>query len=178
MANDATKVRVGLNGSVVYFDATSSATLPTNAATPLDAAWDGLDVGHIGEEGFSYNEDLTDNEIVDSAGDVVRKFVSEHNIELGFVMLETNDQTQRIYFGDPNATEAEVTLNNYDGARGRWVIESLDGDEVTRFVLSDAQVTGKEEINFQNTDAIGYGVTITSYISGGDKGKIYRGTTI
>ena len=136
-----------------------------------------LDVGHIGAEGFTYDEALTTTEVVDSAGDVVRKFTTEHNTEFTFTMIETNGTTSRIYYGDASATDTEVTLGNYDGARGRWVIESLDGTEVTRFVLEDAQITDKGSVNFQKDDAIGYPVTLTSYPSNGNKGKLYRGTT-
>lgn len=178
MANDATNVRVGLGGSKVYFDASGAGTLPTDAVTALDAAF--VDVGHIGEEGFTYAESLTTSSLVDSAGNVVRTFTTEHDVTFNFVMLETKALTESIYYGDAAATDSEVTLNNYDGRRGQWVVESLDGVDgvsgtiVSRFALADGQVTDKGEVNFQKDDAIGYDITLTSYISGGNKGKKYR----
>lgn len=174
MANDATNVRVGLGGSKVYFDAASAGILPTDASTALPAEF--LDVGHIGEDGFTYNEDLTTTTIVDSAGDIVREFVTEHNVTFEFTMLESKALVYQVYFGDTSATDSEVTLANYDGARGQWVIESIDGLVVSRFVLADAQISNKGSTPYTKDDAIGYQVTLTSYVSGGNKGKLYKAT--
>jgi hypothetical protein len=158
MAQDASKVRVGVTGAV--YVAPSGTTLPTDASVDRNAAF--VDVGFIAEDGVTETQNTSvENIKAWQRGAVVRKAQTEHDLEYSFGMLETNDTVLQVYYG--NALTGTVEITGEELPRQAWVLEVEDGDELLRIVLPDAQVTEHEDITYANSEAVARGVTLTAY---------------
>lgn len=165
----AANVRVGVTGGVAY--APEGTTLPTTATAALDGAFD--DVGYISEDGVaqSIGEDITDLKAWQN-GDVVRKIQTSHDYTLSFTMIETSEVTLKAYYG--NYAAGVVEINGSQLPRNPWVLTVVDGDAEIRVVVPDGQITERGDIVYQNSDAIGYQVTITCFPDDeGNKAYLY-----
>lgn len=164
MANTAENVRVAVTGSINYGPV--GTTLPTDATTAINAAFD--EVGYANEDGItqSINEDRTEIKAWQNA-DVVRKIRTSHDVTYAFTMLETNLTTLEIYYGDGSVSgtldNGVVEVRGDLSTRGPWVLHVIDGDELIRIVLPDGEVTERGDTQYVNANAIQYPVTITAY---------------
>lgn len=159
MATTAANIRVGVTGGV-YFDDSSSPVLPTDATGAIDSGFG--EVGYLTDAGVTQNVDESTNDIrAWQNGDLVRRVKTETNISYEFTMLETNEETLSIFYGNYSAGHVELTSDQ--GVRGAWVIEVLDGDYTHRIVIPDGQVTTRGAVSFVNGEAITYPVTVTAY---------------
>ena len=159
MATTAANIRVGVTGGV-YFNDASNPSLPTDATSPLDAGFD--EVGYLTDAGVVQNIDESTNDIrAWQNGDLVRRVKTETNITYDLTLLETNETTLSIFYGNFNAGHVELTSDQ--GVRGAWAIEVIDGDYTHRIVVPDGQVTTRGAVNFVNDEAITYPITITAY---------------
>lgn len=178
MANLASNVRVGVTGAV--WKAIAGTPIPTDIATALNAAF--RDVGYITEDGVTTSTatDTTDIRAWQN-GDTVRKVQTSHDFTISFTMLETNKESLELYYGNftagPGGTPGSVQVKGDQGWRGRLVLNVVDGDDLIRIVMPDAQVTEREDVPYVNGDAVTYGVTMTCYPDGtGVKAYIYFDT--
>lgn len=158
MAETAANVRVGVNGAVYH--APTNTTLPTTATATRNVAF--KHVGYVSEEGVKETQATETNQIKAWGGDVVRKIQTSHDVTYQFTMLETNDETAAVFYGDGN-TAASVEITGDQLGRESYVLEVLDGDHTIRIVIPDGQVTERGEIQYVSTDAVKYSVTITCY---------------
>lgn len=175
MATTAANVRVGVTGGA--FHAPLATTIPTNATSALNAAF--KEVGYISEDGITQAiaADVSDIKAWQN-GDVVRKVQTSHDLTFQFSMIETNAESLKIYYGDPNATISAVQITGDQTVREAWVLEVTDGDNDIRVVLPDAQVTERGDVTYKNDEAIAYDVTITAYPdSNGVKAYLYMDAT-
>lgn len=160
----AANVRVAVTGTINYGPAGTA--LPTDATTGLDAAFD--EVGYADDSGVvqTINEDRNDI-VAWQNGDKVRKVRTNHDVMYAFTMLETNEQSLEIYYGDGTftgtLTDGEVQIRGDAETRGEWVIHVIDGDSLIRIVIPDGEVTERGDVSFVNGDAVKYPVTITCY---------------
>lgn len=160
MATTAANVRVGVTGGA--FHAPIGTTAPTDATTTLNAAF--KEVGYIGEDGITQaiSADMSDIKAWQN-GDVVRKVQTSHELTFQFVMIETNAETLKVYYADPDASVTAVQITGDQSEHEVWVLEVADGINDIRVVLPDAQVTERGEVVYKSDEAIGYDVTLTAY---------------
>lgn len=164
-------VRVGASG--VISTAPTSTTLPDSVNDALDGAF--TDVGLISDEGVTESIGRDSNKIVAWGGDTVREVSTTHDLTYQFTMLETNDLALEVYYGvAPVGDVLEVT--SAQGYRGAWVIHVVDGDELIRIVLPDAQVSAQGDVQYVTEEAVARQVTLTAYPDGdGVKAYIHLG---
>jgi hypothetical protein len=154
----AGNVRVGVTGAVYY--APTTTTLPTSAATTLNAAF--ADVGYISEDGITQtmNVDVTDIQAWQN-GDVVRKIQTSHDLTYSFTMMEMSAETVELFYGDYTAGVTEITGTQL--GNNAFVLDVIDGDHDIRIVIPDGQVTERGDIVYSGTEPIGFEVTITCF---------------
>ena len=165
----ASNVLVGVTGGA--YIAPEGTTLPTDAVTAKDAAFE--EVGYDHEDGVtqSISTDITDLRAWQNA-DVVRKIQTSHDLTYAFTMIETSDVTLAAYYG--NYAAGAVEVNSTALPHKSWVIEVIDGDDDLRIVIPDGQITERGDIVYQNGDAVGYPITITCFPDASDvKAYIY-----
>jgi len=173
MANDSGNVVVGkpaATGGAYVGDI--GTTLPTSATSTLDAGF--LATGYVGEDGVVVSIATDTTDIKAWGGDIVRRIQSSHVVTLKLTLIETNDVSAEVYFGDDNVTGGTLKLNATELPRREWVLEILDDTRTLRVVVPEGQVTERGDITFGDTSAVGYEVTITCYPDdNGDKVIIY-----
>lgn len=178
MSNNAEAVRVGVTGAV-YF-APAGTPVPTSVSGSLDAAFE--DVGYISEDGVSESTGTDTNEIKAwQNGDVVRRVQTSHEYSITFTMIETNEKSLELYYGNYThglgADNGSVQIDGSQPYRGAFVINVVDDTDLKRIVIEDGQITERGEVVYKNDEATAYTVTITAYPdSNGVKAMIYYET--
>ena len=172
MANTASYVTTGkpkISGGI--WVAPKTATLPTDATTALDAAFVCL-----GEEDFDKiiieknNNELTVDAIKAWGGNIVYRSLNEMNDEFSFALIETeNADVLKTVYGSDNVTvsgDNSITVNIVaeDPEELVWVFElALRGGIARRIVIPDGAITAREEITYNDSDPVAYGVTVSAY---------------
>jgi hypothetical protein len=174
MANTAANVRVGkpaVSGGVSVADA--GTTLPTDATTGLAVGFTAA--GYVGEDGVTQTIATDSTDIKAWGGDIVRRVQTSHVVTYKFTLIETNDTTLAVYYGDDNVTAGNVEIKAGDLPHKEWSIDVVDGDNTIRVVIPDGQVTDRGDVVFKDDQAIGYDVTVTAYPDdSGVKAYIYQ----
>ncbi len=123
-------------------------TLPTDATSALDAAFD--EVGLVSDSGFTRGRTENVTEVFDAAGRKVRTFRSQSARTFTFTTLEDNETVRTLT--EPGAlvdttdpTETSYTVHDAPPARRAVVLEFDDtntaGDAITRrVVIEEAEV--------------------------------------
>lgn len=175
MPTTAANVKVAVTGSV--YTAPTGTALPTSVSAALNTAFS--DLGYISEDGvvLSTATDQTDIKAWQN-GDTVRSIQTSHDFTVAFTMIETNELTLAVFFNafthGAGAASGTALIKGNTPYRGEFVINVVDGTDLFRLVLPDAQVTSREDITLANGEAIGYGVTLTAYPdASGNKGYLY-----
>ena len=169
MANTATNVTVGKpNVSGAVYRAPLGTTLPTDATTALDAAF--VSLGYVSEDGLSNNNELSVEATKAWGGNIVLRSLTEMNDEFALTLIETkNVDVLKAVYGDANVTvdaSNNVTVNVIaeDPVEAVWVFElALRGGIARRIVIPDGAITSRDEITYNDSDAIAYGITISAY---------------
>lgn len=169
MANTATNVTVGKpNVSGAVYRAPLGTTLPTDATTALDAAF--VSLGYVSEDGLSNNNELSVEATKAWGGNIVLRSLTEMNDEFSLTLIETkNEDVLKAVYGEDNVTvdaSGNVTVNVVaeDPEEAVWVFElALRGGIARRIVIPDGAITSRDEITYNDSDAVGYGITISAY---------------
>ena len=169
MANTATNVTVGKpNVSGAVYRAPLGTTLPTDATTALDAAF--VSLGYVSEDGLSNNNELSVEATKAWGGNIVLRSLTEMNDEFTLTLIETkNVDVLKAVYGEDNVTvdaSDNVTVNVVaeDPEEAVWVFElALRGGIARRIVIPDGAITSRDEITYNDSDAVGYGITISAY---------------
>ena len=169
MANTATNVTVGKpNVSGAVYRAPLGTTLPTDATTALDAAF--VSLGYVSEDGLSNNNELSVEATKAWGGIIVLRSLTEMNDEFSLTLIETkNEDVLKAVYGDDNVTvdaSGNITVNVVaeDPEEAVWVFElALRGGIAKRIVIPDGAITSRDEITYNDSDAVGYGITISAY---------------
>lgn len=169
MANTATNVTVGKpNVSGAVYRAPIGTTLPTDATTALDAAF--VPLGYVSEDGLSNNNELSVEATKAWGGNIVLRSLTEMNDEFALTLIETkNVDVLKAVYGDANVTvdaNNNVTVNVIaeDPVEAVWVFElALRGGIARRIVIPDGAITSRDEITYNDSDPVGYGITISAY---------------
>lgn len=177
MANTASNVLVGrplATGGILV--APLPATLPTSATSTPNAAFDAA--GYVSSDGVIQTLGTDVTEIKAWGGDIVRRIQTSHDLTYAFTLIETNEVSLTVYYGDENVTvgtgTTAVEIKAGDLPRKAWLVEIKDGDKRVRIVIPDGQVTDRGDITYADENAIAYELTLTCYPdSSGVKAYIY-----
>ena len=169
MANTATNVTVGKpNVSGAVYRAPIGTTLPTDATTALDPAFGSL--GYVSEDGLSNNNELSVEATKAWGGNIVLRSLTEMNDEFSLALIETkNVDVLKAVYGSDNVTvdasgNSTVNVVAEDPEEAVWVFElALRGGIARRIVIPDGAITSRDEITYNDSDAVGYGITISAY---------------
>lgn len=163
MANNKNKVTVGkpsITGAV--YRAPVGTTLPTDAETALDAAFES--VGYISEDGVSWSYGVA-QEYRAWGGDIVYQ---EGEDTAQFTMIESlNEQAAKAYYGDAAITSTtggySISVGDPDLTSKAWVFEMiLRGGGLRRIVIPSAAVTEHSDVDYADDNLVAYGVTLTA----------------
>lgn len=183
MANDVTKVAVGKpKATGGAFTAVAGTPLPTTEASALNAAF--KLTGYVSDAGLVQHVGTNTTDIVAWGGDTVRKIQTSHDLTYDLTLIETNEITQKEFYGPtsvtrtaPTSTAGEklaVTVSATELPTKPWVFELKDGNRTGRIVLPLAQVSSRGDVSYVDNSAISYPLTLTAYPDGsGFKAYIY-----
>lgn len=169
MGNTATNVSTGKpNISGAVFAAPIGTTLPTDATTALDAAF--VCLGYVSEDGLTNNNEMDVSAIKAWGGAIVYRSLTELDDNFALTLIESeNVDVLKAVYGDANVTTdangtTKVEVIAEDPQEKVWVFElALRGSKAKRIVIPDGAVTAREAITYNDSDAIGYGITVSAY---------------
>lgn len=169
MGNTAVNVTTGkpnIAGSV--YVAPKGTSLPTDATTSLGGSYTCL--GYVSEDGLSNNNEMDVSAIKAWGGNIVYRSLTELNDEFSLALIETeNTDVLKTVYGENNVTvdgQGNVSVNvvGEDPIERVWVFElALRGDRAKRIVIPDGAITAREEITYNDSDAVAFGITISAY---------------
>lgn len=166
MPNDVSNVAVGkpkVGGAV--FIAPIGTTLPTNASTDLDEAFECL--GYISEDGVVVTEERDSETIPAWGGDTVATVQTSYTETFAFTPIEVNPVVAKAQYGDDNVEVASgtmtVTHNSKELPEKVLVIETVPNSKtVDRFVVPRAKLTEKGDLTMTDSEPMGRESTFTA----------------
>lgn len=161
--NNAANVAVAkpkVGGAV--FVAPLGTPVPKNAVDELDSAF--VCVGYISEDGVTNSITRSSDNKKAWGGDVVIVDQTEYAESITFTMIETNEASMKIAFGDENVTVDDVTgmhVIHNSAALGAhaYVFETVLGNRIKRQTVENATNVGDMEVA-SGSDIIGYPVEL------------------
>lgn len=142
-------------------------TLPTDATTALNAAFKSL--GYCSEDGLTNANSPERTEIKAWGGDVVNTPQTGKSDNFDFELIQAKDiEVLKFVYGAGNVTGTladgiHVKANSRPGKAVALVIDMiLRDDALKRIVIPHAEITSMEDIVYNDTDPVGYGVTVAA----------------
>lgn len=178
MAVDAKKVLVGTPDQLTtgaILNAPVGTELPTlddvkPSGVTLDEAF--VDAGYANEDGLTLTPDMSTSTIKEWGGAVVRTVLEEFNGTLAFTLIQTDEASLKMAFGDDHVTSEAATAEHGNqlmaaiGARlpeqKAWVFKMKDGAARMLVLVPIGQVTALDEVTFNATDPVGWAVTLST----------------
>lgn len=178
MAVDAKKVLVGTPDQLTtgaILNAPVGTELPTlddvkPSGVTLDDAF--VDAGYANEDGLTLTPDMSTSTIKEWGGAVVRTVLEEFNGTLAFTLIQTDEASLKMAFGDDHVTSEAATAEHGNqlmaaiGARlpeqKAWVFKMKDGAARMLVLVPIGQVTALDEVTFNATDPVGWAVTLST----------------
>lgn len=161
MSENSDAVRVGVLMKV--YAAPVGTPLPTDT-TSLDTAFE--EVGFVDLDALTESLDVT-KEILraNQRPNGVRTLTTEVNWTWQFKAMETNHLVLELfYLGAQSTVSGGVTTTHIPGVPGdtskSFVIEEVDGDVTTRFVIPKGDVTARGEVPHRGTEGVTYDMTV------------------
>lgn len=173
------EVRVGLpeqgtTGAIL------SAPLGTAIPDLTDITKDGISYNsaftgneYVSEDGLTLTPTMNTTDIKDWSGATVRKLISSFDGTLGWAMISTNENQMKLTFGEKYVTSKAATTthgNQVKAALGAhlpdpktWLFLMKDGDARMVIAVPNGQITELSEVTFNSTNAVGWGVTLSTY---------------
>jgi hypothetical protein len=155
-------VRVGVTGTV--YVAPKGTALPTNIATPLNAAF--KSVGFISEDALTESLAITTERLRAWQRPVgLRTLTTEVEWTFQFGMLETSPLVLDLYYGGAETSVATGVATTGilawpTSTQRAMVIEIVDGDVSTRYAIPVVEIGDREEVSHSNTEGTVWGVTV------------------
>lgn len=153
-------------GGAIY-SAPLGATLPTNAVTELDDAFNSL--GYISEDGLTNNNTPETDTIKAWGGDTVDVVQSEKADTFGYTLIEAlNVEVLKEVYGPNNVSgslDTMITIKaNATPLEAHCLVVDmvLKAGVLKRIVIPNATVSEIGEISYADEDAIGYETTLTA----------------
>lgn len=182
MPVDAKLVRIGTPDQLVT-GAVLSAPLGTTLPDVSDVTMTGIelddafkDSGYVSSDGVTITPEFSTSDITDWSGAMVRRVLETFTGTIAWTMIETNEQSTKMAFGDDNVTATPATSS--DGTKLKvgigahlpaaksWAIKLKDGDARMLVLVPNGQITTVNEITLNATDPIGWGVELACYDDG------------
>ena len=145
--------------------APAGTTLPSDAVTALGAAFASL--GYISEDGLTQGSLFAPDTVKAWGGDVVLTLNNDSNPTYQFTLIEImNLDVLKFVFGPNNVTGAldtgiSITINDDDREEKVMAIDMiLKGGALKRVVIPKALITEVAEVDYTDSDAVGYQVTV------------------
>ena len=170
MANTATNVTTGKpNVSGAVYVADIGTTLPTDADTALDTT-KYVCLGYVSEDGLSNDNSIDVSEIKAWGGVTVYRSINGMTDNFKLTLIESeNPDVISVVYGKDNVTvdvdgAISVDVKAEDPVEHVFVFElALRGGKAKRIVIPDGAITSRDEITYNDSDAVGYGITISAY---------------
>lgn len=169
MANTVTNVTAGkpkVGGAVNV--APIGTTLPTDAVAALNVAFVGL--GYCSEDGLTNANTRSSTDIKAWGGDIVLSIQDEKTDTFSMTLIETlNVDVLKEFFGAANvsgtlATGITVNVNSAELVERSWAIDMImRNNTVKRIVIPNGKITATEDVSYTDSEASGFGITITAY---------------
>lgn len=164
--NVSTNVSAGKpNPAGAIYAAPIGTILPTSTSEALDEAFKPL--GYCSEDGLTNSTNLETEEIKAWGGDTVLTIQTSKDDTFKFTLIETlNEDVLRFVYGSDNVfgnleNGLTITVNNKDVEEKSLVIDTiLRGNIARRFVIPDCKISDLGDINYTDSDAIGYETTL------------------
>ena len=145
--------------------------LPTDAVAALGSTF--ADSGYVSEDGLTLTPSVSTADIRDWSGSLVRRIIQTFDGTLAWGMLQTDEASLKVAFGDENVTAVAATSSHGNQLsialsaalpeRASWVFDMKDGDHRMRIVVPDGQITTVGEVSFTSSAAIVWPVTLSCY---------------
>lgn len=165
-ANLVTAGKPKVGGAV--FRAPLGTTLPTDAISDLGSAWENL--GYISDSGVVNSNSPSNTSIKAWGGDTVLDIQTEKPDTWKMTFIEhTNKVVLKFIYGDGNVTGdidtgLTVTANSNELSTQSMVIDMLlKNGTAKRVVLPNCKITSVSDVNYTDSDAVGYEVAISAY---------------
>lgn len=159
----ASKAKIG--GAVSC--APLGSTLPTDAATDLDEAFNSL--GYCSEDGLVNENSPETEEIKAWGGDTVLTPLKSKPDKMKVTLIEAlNVNVLKAVYGEANvtgtlATGITVKANAKQLAPCCWAVDMILGDGILkRIVIPKGTISEVGEITYKDDSAIGYAITISA----------------
>lgn len=181
MAQTVTNVTTGKPavGGAVY-RAPLGTTLPTSASAELDEAF--VSLGYISEDGLTNENSIETEEVKAWGGDTVLNPQTGKTDTFGATFIEAlNVEVLKMVYGDENvsgtlATGIIVRANSKEAGGSCYVVDQIMREgALKRIVIANGKLSDLGEISYNDSDAVGYEVTLTALpgFSDGDTHKEY-----
>lgn len=168
MGNNASNVTTGKPMTTgAFFRAPLGSTLPSDTTTSLDPAFKCL--GYISEDG-AQNSAAPDSDTVKAwGGDPVLYTNNGRKDEFKLTLIEsTSADVLKAVYNDSNVTGTlkdglTVRVNSDDAEEAAYVIDLiLKGGTRKRIVIPDAKITDLGDITYNDSDPVGYEITLSA----------------
>lgn len=166
--NNAANVTAGkpkIGGAV--FRAPKGTAVPTDATSELGAAFKCL--GYCSQDGLTNGNDQSSNSTSAWGGDVVLNMLTAGADTFVFALIESmNAEVLKMVYGTDNVTvdssgDISLAVNGGSDEEAVYVFDLiLKGGALKRIVVPCASVTALGEIVYNDSDPVGYNVTLTA----------------
>lgn len=167
MANNASNVATGkpkIEGAV--YRAPVGTTLPTDATSELDVAFKAL--GYLSDDGFKNSNSPKSESIKAWGGSTVLNMQAEKPDTFKMKLIEVlNVEVLKAVYGNENVTGnldegIIVKANSQETESASWVVEMILNEAYKRIVIPDASISEVAEIVYNDSNAVGYDITIVA----------------
>lgn len=160
MGLDISQVRVGVSGLIGT--APLGTTAPTGTSSSLSSF---TDLGYVSEDGVTETNDISINPIKAWQNAVtVRNTVTDGSVSYQLTLIQTDVNVVAAVYGSAVAADGSIIKRpTTERPHKAWVIDVIDGTEKIRNWIPDGQITELGDVVYQNGEAIGYEITLTTY---------------